>query len=355
MSYRELRDLSESLRVLGYPRRIGLESFRKPNFELVADILLWLIHQYDPQIDVYDGISNEEDRVDYVKTCVTILADKSLIRLNPKRIYASDGYAAKELLKITSILYKSLQTAQSNVTTPSTFQPASVTSLQNVRESAGDIINRGAALHSDLTDEATNRDDRRRVIGRPLDMRSLEKSIRQEIRVVTNEMNDLLGRLDKIGSDEGTLTSKIKKRTQELNRAITRLQSMKTVRPAFMDEFERLEKELQALYKNYVERHRNLHYLEHQVYLDSRADEARQVQATKALHTLQKKLREDEDQTMLATGEEGFDPMERQRFGSDQEGSLSRSESDFDNFDEAADEQVFDDFDEGQAFSDNDF
>ena len=101
-----------------------------------------------------------------------------------------------------------------------------------------------------------------------------------------------------------------------------------------MDEFERLEKELQALYKNYVERHRNLHYLgggggevscyriqwaliskrhcdrsnlsEHQVYLDSRADEARQVQATKALHTLQKKLREDEDQTMLATGEEGF-------------------------------------------------
>ena len=36
-------------------------------------------------------------------------------------------------------------------------------------------------------------------------------------------------------------------------------------RPAFMDEYEKLEMELQKHYDCYMERHRNLSYLEHQL------------------------------------------------------------------------------------------
>ena len=39
MSYREVRNLSEILRALGYRHSLSLNSFLKPNFELVADIL----------------------------------------------------------------------------------------------------------------------------------------------------------------------------------------------------------------------------------------------------------------------------------------------------------------------------
>lgn len=48
MSYRELRNFCEMMRALGYSRLISMENFRKPNFELVADILYWLASRVDP-------------------------------------------------------------------------------------------------------------------------------------------------------------------------------------------------------------------------------------------------------------------------------------------------------------------
>lgn len=63
MSYRECRNLCEMLRSLNYPRLISLENFVKPNFELVADILYWLVMRYDPQADISDDINQEKDRI----------------------------------------------------------------------------------------------------------------------------------------------------------------------------------------------------------------------------------------------------------------------------------------------------
>ncbi len=48
MSYRELRNFCEIMRGLGYSRLISMENFRKPNFELIADILYWLATRFDP-------------------------------------------------------------------------------------------------------------------------------------------------------------------------------------------------------------------------------------------------------------------------------------------------------------------
>lgn len=36
----------EVMKALGYPRLISLDSFRLPNFELVADCLYWLFQRY---------------------------------------------------------------------------------------------------------------------------------------------------------------------------------------------------------------------------------------------------------------------------------------------------------------------
>lgn len=37
--------LVEIMKALGYPRLISLDSFRLPNFELVADCLFWLFQR----------------------------------------------------------------------------------------------------------------------------------------------------------------------------------------------------------------------------------------------------------------------------------------------------------------------
>lgn len=131
------------MRSLGYPRLISMENFRNPNFELVADCLYWLLQRcghpfpspvsplhphagfgadgamwgmsgggrYDPGTDVSDDISTESDRVLFLKSVAQVMLTKSRIKLNIKRLYAADGLAVKELLKVALLLYKATSSA----------------------------------------------------------------------------------------------------------------------------------------------------------------------------------------------------------------------------------------------------
>ena len=67
MSYRELRNLTEYLRTLGYSRKVSVENFREPNFELVAEICYWLASRYDPKADIPDCIDEESDRIAFIR------------------------------------------------------------------------------------------------------------------------------------------------------------------------------------------------------------------------------------------------------------------------------------------------
>ena len=100
------------MKALGYPRLISIENFRLPNFELVADILFWLVHRYDPTSELSDDISTETTRVAFLKSVANIMHTKANIKLNCKQLYRADGYAVKEMLKIASILYEAIHTTQ---------------------------------------------------------------------------------------------------------------------------------------------------------------------------------------------------------------------------------------------------
>ena len=63
MSFRELRNFCEQMRALGYPRIVSIENFRRPNFELVADMLYWLAQKYDPNVEISDNIDEEVESV----------------------------------------------------------------------------------------------------------------------------------------------------------------------------------------------------------------------------------------------------------------------------------------------------
>merc|ERR1712072_1043519 len=60
----------------------------------------------------------------------------------------------------------------------------------------------------------------------------------------------------------------------ELERHEKRLSSLQNVRPAFMDEYEKLEGELQKQYSVYLERFRNLDYLQADLQTYHAADKA---------------------------------------------------------------------------------
>lgn len=62
--------------------------------------------------------------------------------------------------------------------------------------------------------------------------------------------------------DQRVLDENIKKKNIDLEKSSKRLSLMTSMRPAYLDEYERLETELEKLYEVYIERFRNLNYLE---------------------------------------------------------------------------------------------
>ena len=81
--------------------------------------------------------------------------------------------------------------------------------------------------------------------------------------------------LENLASDEASLEIKIEKKKQDLERNQKRLKSLANVRPAFMDEYERMEIELSKMYEIYMEKHCNLCYLEHQLEMHNKVEQGK--------------------------------------------------------------------------------
>merc|ERR1711907_922331 len=96
---------------------------------------------------------------------------------------------------------------------------------------------------------------------------------------------------EELQKDEKSLEGKINKERQELERQRKRLDQLVTVRPAFMDEYEQHEQELEKYYDQYVGRFRNLDYLEHELDRFNKDEEEKMEENKRALKKMQKRLR----------------------------------------------------------------
>mmetsp|Transcript_17883 Transcript_17883/g.44341 ORF Transcript_17883/g.44341 Transcript_17883/m.44341 type:complete len:404 (-) Transcript_17883:337-1548(-) len=308
MSYRELRNFTEIMRSLGYPRLISIDNFRTPNFELVSEILVWLVNRYDPSLDIADSIETEADRVFLLKTIGQHMAGRAGIKLNAKRLYGADGYAVRELLKIGSLLYRSLKEDSKDEEDENAEEHAVSAKIQEVkliRELASEITSKGAELYDLLRNEPLMREVRQKSVGRNLELDDIEKSIKESIANVSENVARIEEQIAGLKSDEENLEKKIEKKKVELERAQKRYEGMQSVRPAFMDEYEKLEQNLQALYSVYLEKFRNLEYLENELEQFHRNEQERMDESDRQLKKLQQKLRDEELKMMR--GEQEFD------------------------------------------------
>jgi len=63
------------MRVLGYPRLISIANFRVPNFPLVAEILVWLVKRFDPDVDIHNDHDTEEQRVALIRSVAEFMVN----------------------------------------------------------------------------------------------------------------------------------------------------------------------------------------------------------------------------------------------------------------------------------------
>ncbi|KAJ3206713.1 Clusterin-associated protein 1 [Entophlyctis luteolus] len=302
MSFRDLRSFTEKMRALGYPRLISMDSFRLCNFEAVADILLWLVKSYDPSFDVLDDLSSEQDRVIFIKSVALFMASKANIKLNTRKLYTADGHAVKELYKIASVLYEASRIHR-NEDLDQIIQPpldisSKLSQLRSCRALASSITEQGSSLYDALKNELELRDIRQQVISRPFDLRSMEAAILGAVETLKAHINDTRSALEGLSADETNLVAKIDKRKNELERAEKRLKSLQGVRPAYMDEYEKIEVELVKLYEVYMDKFRNLAYLEQQLDEHDKLEQDKFEETEQSLKKMQSRLREEEMQLL---------------------------------------------------------
>ncbi|KAJ3215374.1 Cytochrome b5 domain-containing protein 1 [Dinochytrium kinnereticum] len=209
-------------------------SFRTPNFELVADILHWLVKKYDPNIDISDDVSTEQDRIIFIKSIAMFLPNLT----NPNQ--DSLGLSPLDI-------------------------SSKVPQLKACRILASEITEQGSKLHDSLGKELNIRDIRNAVISRPFELKAMESAVHDAITNLSDQISEMKSGLENLASDETNLMAKIEKRRTEFERAEKRLKSLQGVRPAYMDDYEKIEVELVRLYEIYMEKFRNLTYLEQQL------------------------------------------------------------------------------------------
>lgn len=252
--------------------------------------------RYEPSADISESVSNMQDRVIFLKQAAQLMQTKGRIKLNTKRLYQADGYAVKELIKISQVLYEAIKSnpeEDDEILGGDNFS-LKLTDLKDVRDLASEITDHGAKLAELLDKEDALREARQRAISRNAEMEDIEKKIKLSIQEAEDTKANKERLMKELEEDEKVLKKKMEKKSAELDRNEKRFKSLQTVRPAFMDEYEHLEDELQDLFRDYLERYRNLDYIESQLEAFDKEERARIEEHEREMKEMQKKIKDEE-------------------------------------------------------------
>ena len=64
------------------------------------------MHRYDPEANVSDRVEFESERIEFLISIESLMAAKARVKINTKKLYAADGRAVQEMLKIATLLYR---------------------------------------------------------------------------------------------------------------------------------------------------------------------------------------------------------------------------------------------------------
>ncbi|KAG5320759.1 CLUA1 protein, partial [Acromyrmex heyeri] len=174
------------------------------------------------------------------------------------------------MLKIATLLYDAQNSSNTEQNQSSSNQNAvnfdisdKINELKTTRQLASQLTINGAALFDLLGREVELREIRNTKIARQFDTSEIEVALKDVIENTRKEISETKKQIDNVKDTEQNLDARIERRKTELDRNQKRLHTLKKVRPAFMEEFEKLEIEFRALYDDYLQKFRYLAYLEH--------------------------------------------------------------------------------------------
>ncbi|OHS95450.1 clusterin associated protein [Tritrichomonas foetus] len=295
MTFREIKQFTEIVRTLGYPKAVGVDSFDTPNFGMMADLLHWLCSLFDPDIVILSDLSSESSRVEFIRSIVQQMAIKSGIRMNPRKLYGADRFAVREMLKVAAPIYKGVSAtlAINQIQHENRDQgKADPPSAKKISQLSASVPKHSVELYDELDKELMIRAERMKILSTMPPLDAVEKNVLSAVDSAATRLDTLQKELERLSSDEAALQTKIKQRKHEYDRQSKRLMSVQTIRPAFMDEYEGLEQELAELFKVHFQHYRNIDYFSHELSLQEQKKKKILEQKEKELKKFRNKIRQ---------------------------------------------------------------
>ncbi|XP_061388758.1 clusterin-associated protein 1 homolog [Musca vetustissima] len=262
MSFKEVRDLAEHLKLLGYPQTFPLQALSSSfgclaSFYVVADVLQWLAGLLEPGAVLPGGVTTQDDRVLLIRSATEFFVTKSAIKLNPRKLYAASAVTAGELQKITRLLIAPASTEdgeeeEDNYRSLNQVDIGDkIEDLRRARELSSDLTQRGAVLYELLQKEMNNKEARLAQANRPMELASVERTLKNAVASAQLKLQSNRAQLENARVELNALHSKLQRKKAELERTKQRLEALQKIRPAHMQEFEEYEKELKNLFQQY--------------------------------------------------------------------------------------------------------
>lgn len=102
--------------------------------------------------------------------------------------------------------------------------------LRRARELSSELTKRGATLYDLLTKEQINKEVRSTQASRPLELASVERTLKSAISSLENKVASSKTYLETSRTEKNNLNAKLQRKSAELDRSKQRLQALQKVR-----------------------------------------------------------------------------------------------------------------------------
>lgn len=132
--------------------------------------------------------------------------------MNTKKLYQADGYAVKEMLKITTLLYDAQNSSSIEQSRPDSKQntvnfdiSVEINELKSTRQLASQLTINGATLFDLLGREVELREIRNIKVARQFDTSEIEDALKDVIQSTRKEIDETKKQIDNVKVDIFTL------------------------------------------------------------------------------------------------------------------------------------------------------
>ncbi|KWX15195.1 putative Clusterin associated protein 1 [Giardia duodenalis assemblage B] len=297
MSYYELQSFTLLMTQIGFPRPISIDTFRKPDFFLVAEILHYIITIVAPNNAIAMDIGTQEDRVYFITTVVGVLQSTLHLKLDPKKIYAAGPEAVRELRKIVQEVATYIGATAVSADKGS-YSAASVdlTLHSNaLRVASSKIVEASTKLLTQLRLHVDDLYQRmQQAMSSQPDALSLSGAVQQRIKNLASECSALQEEVTTNKREKAKLEEQMNQKKQSITHTMDRLDAIRSTKPPFLAELEAMEAELSKLHLEYARKFRSLLFLEGQLRANDVREQQRMIEREKNLRTLQENALKEE-------------------------------------------------------------